>query len=144
MKTLLTLLLLLGFSLPAHAGIAGRWIGWGDWLFDGSGSHCDDVSLEFRETATVFERVGGHFGCEFVSLDMEPLALEKHGEELLLNGRKVGIFSDTHYEWKEQYSENVKIKVTVERSGNHMDYLEEWTDQGKPLYQIKGRVFLRE
>lgn len=77
-------------------------------------------------------------------MEVNSLTLSKVGGQLLVGGEVVGSADGKKATWSEPYSERVRIDVTMEREGNHMDYREVWIDQVTgPLYDIRGRLFVR-
>lgn len=142
-----TALLCFGFFLahPASADLQGSWAGWGDWNYEGSGTHCPSVLIRFTEDQGSFTRPYGRLDCDFVSLDMNPLTMKKDGGQFIVDGAVVGSFQGDSYSWTEIYSEKVRIEVAVQRQGLHLDYSENWIEVGdRPLYQIKARLFLHQ
>jgi hypothetical protein len=137
------LLLLLASS--AQASIQGKWIGWGEWKFDGNGMACRTVQLAFNDDAKQLARVIGSLDCDQVFMEISPLTLEKSGGRLLLDQKVVGDFTENHYHWIEPYSPTVNVEVLMDRAANHLDYQERWINvSGQKIYEINARLFLHE
>ncbi|MCM2266604.1 MAG: hypothetical protein NDI60_02390 [Elusimicrobiales bacterium] len=140
-----------GQSLPAADGraanpensLAGKWTGWGEWTYQGSGTRCDVMWLIFEDKKDHLERKDGYFDCGFVGLASEPARWTKQGPLLLdQNGAEAGSYEKGTVVLKEAYSENVDILTTIKVSGLHFDYSEIWTEKsGRELYVITGRMF---
>ncbi len=141
MKQILLVLSILFVNNLAQANIAGDWIGWGDWTFQGSGDHCD-MHLVFKESETSFQRTKGVFSCSMVVQTLPEQKWTKKGSALLADGIQVGTISENHAEYTEQYSENVSIFTTIHTEARHIDYHEVWSEKdGKVIYDITGRLF---
>jgi hypothetical protein len=133
------------FTSKAHADINGQWQGWGEWNYEGSGTHCYDVRFIFKENEKQIDRQFGRFNCDFVSLDVPPLVIQKENNKLLIDGKQIGSFDENSYQWTEDYSTQVKINVSIHREAKHLDYSELWYDSKNILlYDIKSRVFLHQ
>jgi hypothetical protein len=53
----------------------------------------------------------------------------------------VGTFDENKYEWLEQYSSEVQIKVTLRRDGLRLEYGEDWFEKdNRILYEIKAHL----
>lgn len=128
----------------AHAALHGEWNGWGDWVFQGSGTHCSTMNLKFSESENKLQRLGGLFDCGLVALHIEPQVFEKQGNVLLIDGKEVGSVNGGTYQWTEHYSDTVLIKNSLKVDGLHMDYYERWIgSDNEIIYEITGRLFLR-
>jgi hypothetical protein len=139
-------LILSVLSIHVFADINGSWLGWGEWKFDGSGTRCSTVKLEFTETDKALTRNKGTLDCDFVFMEMPELRLEKVGNDFFVDGRNMGHFEGNTYSWAEIYSENIKIRVELVREAGHIDYHETWLDASNNspdhlLYEINARVF---
>ncbi len=126
----------------APAGLTGKWLGWGEWTYQGSGTRCD-MSLEFEDGAAYLFRKGGYFDCSVVGLATEPARFVKKGTQLLdQDGKVAGSYEGGVITLNEAYNENVDIKTTIKVDGLHFDYSEIWTEKsGAELYNIQGRLF---
>ena len=126
----------------AAAGIAGKWLGWGEWTYQGSGTHCD-MSMEFEEGADYLFRKGGYFDCSVVGLEVEPARFVKKGTQLLTeDGQAAGSYENNVIILNEAYSDTVGITTTIKVDGLHFDYSEIWHQKdGSELYNIQGRLF---
>lgn len=126
----------------AAAGISGRWLGQGEWTYQGSGAHCY-MSMEFEEGADYLFRKSGYFDCSVVGLNIEPELFVKKGSQLLdQDGRVVGSYENKVITLNEAYNAEVDIKTTIRLDGLHFDYSEIWTEKdGSELYNIRGRLF---
>jgi len=124
------------------SGLTGKWLGWGDWTYQGSGTHCD-MSMEFEEGADYLLRKGGYFDCSVVGLNIDPARFARKGTQLLdQKGAVVGSYEDNVITLNEAYDANVDIKTVIRVNGLHFDYSEIWTEKnGKELYNIQGRLF---
>lgn len=135
------LLIFLFNSSKAFSDISGNWGGWGLWNYQGSGTNCFDVNFQFKENKQELRRTSGKLECYYITMAEEPVTLVKDGQSLIREGVIVGIFDENKYEWFEQYSSEVKIKVTVRRDGTRMEYAEEWVEKGNHiLYEIKAHL----
>ena len=127
-----------------NAGLAGKWLGWGEWTYHGSstGAHCD-MSMEFEEGADYLFRKGGYFDCSAVALDVEPARFVKKGTQLLdQDGLVAGSYENNLIILNEAYNENISITTTIKVNGLHFDYSEIWREKdGSELYNIQGRLF---
>lgn len=134
------------FSLPAFADVSGRWIGWGEWTFQGQGTDCKTMLLSYAETSTEFKRLGGTFDCGVVVLHSDPLSWERRGNDLFLNGVRAGALFPNGFETAEPYDdEGTMVHTKFVREGNHADYLERWIGKdGEEIYLITGRLFFRQ
>jgi hypothetical protein len=134
-------------SSMAFAGLDGAWSGWGDWVFQGSGTHCGVMNLTFSENETSLARTAGHFDCDVVGLDVGTQTLQKQNSQLLHDGQVVGSYDAAAgtYAWTEKYSESTKVDITVKVDGHHFDYKELWYgSDGALIYTITGRFFYKE
>lgn len=127
---------------PAN-NLTGRWTGWGEWTYQGSGTRCDVMWLAFDDKSDSLERKGGYFDCGFVGLASEPGRWTKRGSALFdAAGNEAGSYAAGAVVLKEAYSENVDIVTTIKVDGLHFDYSEIWTEKsGRELYVITGRLF---
>ncbi len=123
--------------------LTGRWIGWGEWTYQGSGTRCDVMTLTFEDGKDYLDRKGGYFDCGMVSLAVEPARFVKKGTQLLdQGGAAVGTYENSVITLTEPYSESVDIFTTIKRDGLHFDYSEIWRlKDGSELYNITGRLF---
>ena len=126
----------------AAAGISGRWLGQGEWTYQGSGAHCY-MSMEFEEGADYLFRKGGYFDCEVAGLAIEPERFVKKGTQLLNQaGLAVGSYENNVIRLNEAYNDRVDITTTIRVDGLHFDYSEIWSEKdGSELYNIRGRLF---
>ena len=131
-----------GGSRGEAGGIAGKWIGWGDWTYQGSGTHCD-MNMDFEEGTDYLFRKSGYFDCSVVGLEVEPARFVKKGTQLLdQDGRVVGSYENNVIVLNEAYNADVGITTTIKINGLHFDYSEIWTKKdGSELYNIQGRLF---
>lgn len=144
MKSILALLALTICSV-SFANITGEWSGWGDWTYEGSGTHCSPMTLSFEESAGLLVRHGGYFDCQIVALDVAPGQWVKQGNNLLVDNNIVGSITDKGLHMEENYSEDVVIMTDISYEGNHMDYTETWFNKEKiVIYEITGRFFRRD
>lgn len=127
----------------ASGGLSGRWLGWGEWTYQGSGTRCDSMTLTFEDAPGYLDRRGGYFDCGFVALESLPARFTKRGTELLdESGAVAGSYEGNVVTLTEAYSENVDIFTTIKVDGLHFDYNEIWKDKGgKEIYVITGRLF---
>lgn len=138
----LAILSTLLFSSQAQANLSGNWIGWGDWSYEGSATHCPEVRLLISETPTEIKRLSGHFECDYVSQDQGELRLTKKETDLWMDNERVGTQNGSHYEWIENYSPTIKIEVQIDRVAGHLDYQERWIGKDeKVIYLIESRLF---
>jgi len=143
MKKLIVLTSLL-LSTTAFASLTGQWTGWGDWTYEGAGTHCYSMKLNFEESDGLLVRHGGYFDCQMVGLDVAPGEWTKRGNNLLVDDKIVGTITDSRLHLEEEYSDEVKIVTEVTYEGNHMDYVETWYDKDMiVVYEITGRLFRR-
>lgn len=129
-------------SLNIFADLNGRWIGQGEWSYQGSGTHCF-MQLTFVDTNQYLERKPGYFDCDMVGLDIYPAKFKKDGTKLLnANGDVVGSYIGNEVKIKEQYDDNVYINSTIRFDGLHFDYNESWIgSDNEEIYEITGRLF---
>lgn len=126
----------------SFANVSGKWIGWGDWIYEGSGVHCNSMTMNFVETDKKLIREGGYFDCQVVGLDLTSGEWTKQGTNLLSDGVVVGTITENSIHLTEQYSENVKIVSDISMDAGHFDYSEVWYDQDDiVIYEITGRLF---
>ncbi|MBI5742980.1 MAG: hypothetical protein HY952_00360 [Elusimicrobia bacterium] len=132
-----------GKSRAKEDGLTGKWTGWGEWTYQGSGAHCDVMWLAFDDRKDYLERKGGYFDCGFVGLASEPAKFTKKGTQLLdVDGNPAGSYEGNVIKLNEAYSETVDIATTITVSGLHFDYSEIWTQKGgREIYVITGRMF---
>ena len=123
-------------------GLTGKWLGQGEWTYQGSGAHCY-MDLEFEDTPEYLFRKGGYFDCGFAGLASEPAKFVKKGTLLLDgDGGEAGSYVNDTVTLKEAYGANVDIVTVIKRDGLHFDYSEIWTEKsGRELYVITGRLF---
>lgn len=123
-------------------GLTGKWIGQGEWTYQGSGAHCY-MNLEFEDRKDYLLRKGGYFDCGFVGLASEPARFEKRGTQLFDQaGQAAGSYEGNVITLNEAYSDSVGIVTTIKADGLHFDYSEIWTEKnGRELYVITGRLF---
>lgn len=131
-----------GGRQKAAGGLAGKWLGWGDWTYQGSGAHCQ-MSMEFEEGPDYLFRKGGYFDCSAVGLAVEPARFARKGAQLLdQDGNVAGSYENGVVTLNEAYSENVDIATVIKVDGLHFDYSEIWREKnGSELYNITGRMF---
>jgi hypothetical protein len=132
-----------GRAANPESSLTGKWTGWGEWTYQGSGTRCDVMWLAFEDGKDYLERKDGYFDCGFVGLASEPARWTKKGSQLLdQNGAEAGSYEKGNVVLKEAYSENVDILTTIKVDGLHFDYSEIWTEKnGRELYVITGRMF---
>ncbi|MEI7527363.1 MAG: hypothetical protein WCK76_00355 [Elusimicrobiota bacterium] len=130
-------------SERANPGLGGKWIGWGDWTYQGSGTHCDTMSLEFEDGTDYLFRKSGYFDCGVVALNVDPARYVKKGTQLLgENGAVAGSYENNVITLYEAYSETIDITTVIRVNGLHFDYSEIWNKKdGSELYNIQGRLF---
>jgi hypothetical protein len=135
-------LMLTLFSFNLLANLNGRWIGQGEWSYQGSGTHCF-MQLSFVDTDQYLERKAGYFDCDMVGLDIYPAKFFKKGSQLLnANGDVVGTYIGNEIKLEEQYDDTVVIRSSIKFDGLHFDYNENWIGSDNNLiYQIVGRLF---
>ncbi len=123
--------------------LTGKWTGWGEWTYQGSGTRCTMMTLTFDDGKDYLDRKGGYFDCGFVALESEPGRwAKKDGLLFDANGAEAGSYAAGTVVLKEAYSENVDILTTIKVDGLHFDYSEIWTEKnGRELYVITGRLF---
>lgn len=123
--------------------LTGKWTGWGEWTYQGSGTRCTMMTLTFDDGKDYLDRKGGYFDCGFVALESEPGRwTKKDGLLFDANGAEAGSYAAGTVVLKEAYSENVDILTTIKVDGLHFDYSEIWTEKnGRELYVITGRLF---
>ena len=144
MKTTLALATFLWASI-SMANITGQWTGWGDWTYQGSGTHCDSMKLNYIETDTKLVRKPGYFDCQVVGLDIAEGEWTKQGNNLMVDGEIVGTITDTTLHLSESYDENVTVVSDIAIEGTHFDYSEIWYDKdGSVIYEITGRLFKKQ
>ena len=131
-----------GGSRAKPDGLTGKWLGQGEWTYQGSGAHCY-MNLEFDDNNGFLQRKGGYFDCGFVALASEPARFVKKSTGLFFeDGREAGSYIGDVITLNEAYSENVDIRTVIRRDGYHFDYSEIWTEKsGRELYVITGRLF---
>jgi hypothetical protein len=140
MKTIFFVLVLL--SSNAFADIEGKWTGFGEWTFGGTGTSCF-MFMTFKETKTTILREDGYFDCGVVGLDITRAEFEKSGTNLLNDkGEIVGSYVGNVITLSEDYEDDVKVNSTIEVDGLHIDYNEVWIGSNQQeIYQINGRMF---
>lgn len=123
--------------------LTGKWTGWGEWTYQGSGTRCTMMTLTFDDGKDYLDRKGGYFDCGFVALESEPGRwTKKDGLLFDANGAEAGSYGKGAFVLKEAYSENVDILTTIKVDGLHFDYSEIWTEKsGREIYVITGRLF---
>jgi len=126
----------------AAAGLSGKWLGQGEWTYQGSGAHCY-MNLSFEENDDYLIRKGGYFDCQVVGLNVEPARFRKKGTQLLNEDMNViGSYENNIIKLNEVYSADVDIFTTIKVDGLHFDYSEIWKKKdGSELYNISGRLF---
>ena len=141
MKFLFSAFLILQ-ATQSFADLTGKWIGTGQWLYEGSGADCQ-MNMSFTETATTLERKAGLFDCSVVALDVLPEKFTKSGTNILNDENKiVGTYLNNVLTLTEVYDENVNILSTIKVDGLHFDYDERWIEKsGNEIYHISGRLF---
>lgn len=130
------------WSSMSFANISGNWTGWGTWTYEGSGTHCDSMTLGFVETKDKLTRTGGYFDCQVVGLDIDPGVWTKQGNNLIVDGAVVGTITENAIHVTEQYSDDVKIVSDIAIEAGHFAYSEIWYDkEDVVIYEITGRLF---
>ena len=131
-----------GSRKAQSSGLAGKWLGQGEWTYQGSGAHCY-MDMEFEESADYLFRKSGYFDCSVVGLDIEPARFVKKGTQLLdQNGLVAGSYENNVITLNEAYNDNVDITTVIRVNGLHFDYSEIWREKdGSELYNISGRLF---
>lgn len=130
---------LLGLATQARADVTGRWQGQGEWTYEGSGTNCPVMLLAYEETATSLKRTKGFFECGVVALHSDPIAWERQGQELSLDGEKAGEINENGFTASEGYSSDVSVTTKFTLKGQTADYLEIWRGKdGKDIYVIRG------
>jgi len=126
----------------AAGGIAGKWLGWGEWTYQGSGASCY-MNMEFEEDADYLFRKGGYLDCGAVNLAIEPARFVRKGTQLLdQDGQAAGSYENNVITLYEAYSAEVDITTVIKVDGLHFDYSEIWRGKnGAELYNIWGRLF---
>ncbi len=135
------------FTLQASAAsIQGIWTGWGEWNYDGSGTGCPTMQLQFKESKSVLERTRGYFDCQVVGLESYPAQWIKRGPLLASEQKVLGSYDGNNLKIKEFYGdEGIYIITSIRAEGLHMDYEEIWYQaDGVVLYEILGRLFKKE
>lgn len=133
--------IVLGTSI-SQAALQGKWMGFGQWNYQGSGTRCDVMTLGFSESHNKLQRLNGSFDCGMVSLDLPAQEFLRDGNNLLIGDQIVGSVDGDRYQWTEQYSETVKVNNVILVEGTHLTYSETWIHKdGSTLYQISGRLF---
>lgn len=132
-----------GRAANPENNLTGKWTGWGEWTYQGSGTRCDSMTLTFEDGKDHLDRKGGYFDCGFVGLASEPGRwTKKNGLLFDEAGAEAGSYEKGVIVLKEAYSANVGIVTTIKVDGLHFDYSEIWTEaSGKELYVITGRLF---
>lgn len=141
-------ILLFGFVLvsalvavlpAARADVTGRWQGQGEWTYDGKGTNCPVMLLAYEETASSLKRTKGFFECGVVALHSDPIAWQRQGQELLLDGQKAGVINETGFTASEGFSADVTVTTQFTIKDQTADYLEIWRGKdGKEIYVIRG------
>jgi hypothetical protein len=131
-----------GGKARAAAGLSGRWLGQGEWTYQGSGAHCY-MNMEFEDGADYLFRKAGYFDCSVAGLNIEPARFVKKGTQLLDQaGLVVGSYENNVITLNEVYSAEVDITTVIRVNGLHFDYSEIWREKdGSELYNISGRLF---
>ena len=140
MKKLIIMISLL--TANAYADLNGKWIGQGEWTFEGSGTHCF-MDMSFEENEKELIRKPGSLDCDYVGLDILEETFTKDGTNLKNDrGEIVGSYVNNVINLKESYSESVDIFTTIKVDQLHFDYQEKWiTKDGIDVYKIIGRLF---
>ncbi len=130
------------FSMNIFADLNGKWIGQGEWTYQGSGAHCF-MQLSFVDTNQYLERKGGYFDCDMVGLNIFPAKFIKKGNDLVdSNGEIVGSYIGNEIHLTEHYDDTVVIHSNIKFDGLHFDYVENWIgSDNQEIYQITGRLF---
>lgn len=143
-----TFFIALGFllSLPAFADVSGKWVGSGEWTYQGQGTDCPTMVIRFQETEGEFKRLGGTFDCGIVVLHSDPLRWERRGNDLYLGGARAGALYPNGFETSEPVNdEGTMAHTKFVREGNRADYEERWVSaNGNEIYLIRGQLFFRE
>jgi hypothetical protein len=141
MKSTLVMIILIATGL-AKADLNGHWIGNADWSYDGSSAHCLTTQFSYEESDSILYRKLGVIDCDYVYQEYPELKFEKKSGELWIENVLVGHYSGNHYQWIEKYSDTVLIEVTADRTGNSMNYFENWIGpNSETIYQINARLF---
>lgn len=144
MKLIATLTLVF-LSTSTYADITGDWIGWAHWTFQGSGTKCD-ATVSYIESEKELHRLKGLIDCGMVYSEMiEETFLKKDGK-MYLQGKEVGTYSDSLYQWTEMYDESTAINVKLNNKKTSMDYSEKWMDlkRNSEIYDIETRLFRKD
>lgn len=130
---------LASFATEARADVSGRWQGQGEWTYEGKGTNCPVMLLAYEETQASLKRTKGYFECGVVALHSDPIAWDRQGQELLLEGRKAGVINENGFTASEGYGSDVSVTTKFTVNGAAADYLETWRGKdGKDIYVIRG------
>ena len=129
-KTLVSLMV--GFSTPALAtltGFAGAYQGSGQ-AADSNGwdSPCPHVTLAFVETATSLSFSNMRYVCGSLGANHDPLLVMKRGQDLYLDQKKVGSFSDTEVDLIVPFDHlaNTSYVARLVKKNGQVLYTEDW------------------
>lgn len=146
MKILISIAIALVSSIAPGASLQGLWTGWGEWTYDGSGTDCPIMQIQFSETKKILKRDKGYFDCQVVGLETYPAMWTKRGHFLMFDNKTQGTYDGARLKIRESYgNEGVYIETIIQAEGLHMDYNETWYEaNGNTLYEITGRLFKKE
>lgn len=130
------------FSISAFADVSGKWVGSGEWTYQGQGTDCPRMQIRFQEAQSEFKRLGGTFDCGIVLLHSDPLSWERRGNDLYLDGVKAGALYPDGFEASEPVNdEGTMAHTKFVREGNQAEYEERWVSKnGNEIYLIRGRL----
>jgi hypothetical protein len=144
MKTFIFALLLF-FTNFALASIAGNWTGYGNWAFrnEADATHCDSMTMTWSESDTKLNLEKGHYECDVVTMDIDPVAWTKNGQNLLDENKNViGTYDGTNLNVTiPSPANNTQIQISIKREANHIDYREVWFNPQEKVYIINARLF---
>ncbi len=139
---LLSLLVVLMFSLVSEARLEGSWKGYGSWKFKGEGDGVPcNMSMRWTETAETITIVKSDFICDLVSMHGEKVSWTIKENNLVdEEGNIVGSYDGENFSVTMPSGyDNTDISIRLKRTGNNMDYQEVWFDARQTVYVIEAR-----
>lgn len=137
-----TALIILASSTIATAAFAdatGLWQGSGYWSYDGASVPCL-MNIRFEENETQLRRHKGILQCDLVTMHSDPLAWDKNGSELILEGEAAGSWDENGFEAHESAGENVQVVTKMNTVTG--EYREVWSriSDGVEIYDVQAKL----
>ena len=137
----MAILFSLFLMFPAQASLTGSFSGAGSSLMHKSGNvrKCSNIFFTIKNTAETFELLEGGYACEDLQASLSPFVLKIKEGKIFSDGQEVGTISDHNLNLLySDIAEGFTYHWQLEEKSGEIQYLEEWSEAGKPALTIKG------